>query len=290
MDTLYLRMIASAHSMCQDFFPTSWVPLTDPQGPRLLMSNDTTSYVVSLLNHEQALEAQAAAVASSVLRSSLPDNPGFLIPTTVATATFDAHVLTPTQSTVTVTEPVPGQPVSTQDFADQPGLVTSLAHVLATVHACDPGSVADAGLVTHEPQEIREQLLDTLDRAAGTGRVDTQALQQWETVLETAWVWHFLPTPVHGSIGVDALRIHGARVVALTELHRLRVGDPARDVAATLDLLSTRAGEEFLGAYTSAREVDDPGLVKRVDLYRDFAAVEHLLIPEDVVPTTEIDL
>ena len=274
-------MIAAANSILEQFTPDKWMPLDDPRGPRLLMSQGDSSYTVSLWNEKQAVDAGASDVASAVLRSVLPKDAPFTVPRTVASQAFAKGELTDARSTLVVADPLPGVPVSTQDFAEQPSLIESLARTLAILHSCDAGAVADSGLVAQEPQETREQLLDNLDRAAGTRKVPTPLLERWERVLETASAWHFLPAPIHDAIDVDALRCDGAQIVALTDVHRLRVGDPAVDLAAASALLSPNSFEEFLEHYATHREVDDPGLRQRIDLMNEFVMVELLLTAVD---------
>lgn len=281
VDTVYLRMIAAAHSILEKFTPDKWMPLDDPRGPRLLMSQGDTSYTVSLWDEKQAVDAGASDVASAVLRSVLPKDAPFTVPRTVVSQSFSAGELTDTRATLVVADPLPGIPVSTQDFVEQPSLIESLARTLAILHSCDAGAVADSGLVAKEPQETREQLLDNLDRAAGTRKVPTPLLERWERVLETASAWHFLPAPIHDAIDVDALRCDGAQIVALTDVHRLRVGDPAVDLAAAGALLSPNSFEAFLEHYATHREVDDPGLRQRIDLMNEFVMVELLLTAID---------
>lgn len=274
-------MIAAAHSILEGFTPDKWLPLEDPRGPRVLATQGDTAYTISLWNDAQAIDAQAAAVASAVLRSMLPADVPFTVPRTVASQSFSPGELTRENVTLVVADPLPGLPMSTQDFVEKPSLIESLAHTLAILHSCDAGAVADSGLVTQEPQEVREELLESLDRAAGTRRVPATLLNRWEKVLETASAWHFLPAPIHDAIDLDALRCDGEQIVALTDVHRLRVGDPAVDLAAAIGLLSPERIDDFMDSYMKYREVDDPGLRMRVDLMGEFVMLEFLLASID---------
>lgn len=281
-------MIAAAHSVCEDFVPHLWVPLEDPRGPRVLASDRTTTYVISLLDDTHALDAQAAKVAGAVLRTVLPADASFSVPRIVATTSFEAAQVRETACTLVVADPLPGVPVSTQDFVENPALVDSLAQLLATLHACDAGAVADAGLVTEEPQEVRERLLDRMDRAASTGKVPPVLLQRWEDTLDNASVWHFLPTPIHGLLDVDAIRTDSQQVVSLSDVHRLSVGDPAVDLAAATELAGPDHANRLLEAYLAQRKVVDPGLVQRIELLSEFVMVDFLLAAVDAENSADV--
>ena len=274
-------MIAAGSTLIGDYQPTRYTTLVDPRGPRVLMSDGTHSYIVALLTGADALNAEAEKLAAAVLRSVLPQDAGFQLPVTVASKSYSAGEFSAAEATLTVTEPLPGLPLSTQAFADDPQLVESLAQVLAAVHNAEVGAVADAGLVTLEPQEVREAYLDKLDRGAQTGKIPQVLLQRWETLLETPSVWHFLPTIVHDSLSVDAIRIEAGKVVALNDLHTVRVGDPAVDVSAALDLISPADYDIFLTAYAHHRHAEDPHLEERVGLTNELAVLEFFLTAAD---------
>jgi hypothetical protein len=162
-------------------------------------------------------------------------------------------------------------------FEEQPALVESLARAIALIHSADAGPIADAGLTVEESAETRDRLLADLDSAAATGRAPSSLLSRWETALEEVTAWRFLPVPVHASLGPDALWAIDGEVVAVSELARLRVGDPAMDLAAVSSMLSPEDFQRFFRAYRAHRDPDDPGLRRRVGFHAEITVLEWLL-------------
>lgn len=279
MDTLALRIAAASAQLVEDFEPSGFAPLSDPRGPRLLLSDGQRSVVAALLGPAQALEAAAEQVAAAVLRAILPDSP-VAFPTVLARQPMPRGFVPDEEVVLQVSEPLPGAPVSTLDFRES-ALAPSLARFLAALHSADAGGVADAGLVAQESQEIREALLGELDRGAETGEVPGGLLGRWEEALETVSLWRFLPAPVHGDLSLEALRAQDGELSAVSELARLRVGDPAADLAAVSGLLDPDDFDAFLAAYAAARPAEDAGLSERIDFMSEFAVLQWFLAAVD---------
>ncbi|GAA2002392.1 phosphotransferase [Brevibacterium samyangense] len=278
-----LRIVAAVSGIVGGFEPTAWTPLPDERGHRVLVTDGDREFVASLHTGPEALRAGAERLSSAVLRMLLPDS-DVTIPEIVVEETLPAALLGLGESErplLHVAHPLPGTPSSTADFLGSEALVVSLARFLAALHDADPGPVADAGLVVRDSAAVRDRLLAELDRGADTGRVPSALLQRWETALETVSSWHFLACPVHGAVSVDAFRVAKDRIVSVSDLDRLGVGDPATDLAAVSDMLGPDVFEVFMRAYTEARTQVDPGLVDRLEFLAEFAVLDWFLQARD---------
>lgn len=272
-----MRITAVVATMLDGYEPTSWTRLHGSDADRVLVSDGDREYVASIANPEREAASQAERVASAVLQPLLPESAPS-IPHVVASRTIEGSLVERDGTvTVMVSSPMPGLPLATSMFEERPRLVESLADAIAAIHAADPGPIADAGLVVEESAETRERLLADLDSAASTGRVPSPLLSRWETTLENVSAWRFLPVPVHGNLGPDALWVNDETVVGLSDLARLRVGDPAADLAAVSSMLSPEDFERFFRTYRSRREADDPGLRRRVGFHSEITVLEWLL-------------
>lgn len=276
MDTQALRIAALSADIVDGFEPQSFADLHDPRGPRILVSSEDRSVVASVLTPSQALESVTEQVAAAVLRSILPTS-DVAVPRVHGSAPLPTSDEPGSDLVVEVSDPLPGIPLSTTAVADSSVLRTEIAVFLASLHSSDAGAVADAGLPSEEPQEIRENLLAELDRGAQTGEVPGELLSRWEHTLESVSLWRFLPSPIHADLSIDALRSEGSRLRAVSDLARLRVGDPAVDLAALSGLFEPDAFAEFVRSYMKERKADDPGLLDRVEFLSEFAVLQWFL-------------
>lgn len=272
-----MRITAVAATLLDDFEPSSWTRLPDSDTDRILITDGDRSLVVTVAAHDRAAAAHAEHVAATALAPLLPaDAPR--IPHILAARTIEGEIVGhDADVTLTIADPMPGLPLSTAMFEEQPALVESLARTIALIHSADAGPIADAGLTVEESAETRDRLLADLDSAAATGRVPSSLLSRWETALEEVTAWRFLPVPVHASLGPDALWAIDGEIVAVSELARLRVGDPAMDLAAVSSMLSPEDFQRFFRAYRAHRDPDDPGLRRRVGFHAEITVLEWLL-------------
>lgn len=277
MDTIGPRIAAAAASLLEGFSPSAWAPLPSADALRVLLADGARTLVATAWPPESEAAASAERIAASVLAPLLSEAP-FALTAVLASGGVPGRLLDREGAhTLMLTEPMPGTPLSTDMFARQPDLVDSLAEAVALIHGADPGPVADAGLVVEESAELRERMLSDLDSAAETGRVPATLLQRWEEALEDVAAWRFLPVPVHANLGPDALWAEEGRISGIGELSRLRVGDPAADLAAVSSLLTPEDFERFFRAYRRARGAEDPGLRVRVGFHSEITVLDWLL-------------
>src|SRR5699024_12598479 len=93
---------------------------------------------------------------------------------------------------------------------------------------------------------------------------------------------HFPAPPIHGSIDEASVHTDQERVLALSQIGRLRVADPAVDLAAASALIDPAALPTLLEEYLNSRPRADEPVITRAELLAEFAALDWL--PEAVDP------
>ena len=264
--------------MLDDFAPTQWTPLPSlGLGIRVLLDDGQQRLVATAQTRiDRTADAGSAAEAGRIYDSMYP-HAGFTWPhlraiTEVEPEFFD----TASPTTVTLNEPLPGAPVGDVAIADT-ARASSLAQALATLHSAAPEAIADAGFPVEDPSRFQFQILERLDQAASTGRVPAALLQHWEEEFEKVSLWHFLATPIHGAIDESSVFTDQERVLALSGIERLRVSDPAIDLAAASAIIDPAAVPTFFAEYRNSRPRADDHVITRAELLAEFAVLDWLL-------------
>ena len=149
--------------------------------------------------------------------------------------------------------------------------------------------MSDAGFPVEDPSRSQFLILERLDQAASTGRVPSSLLQHWEEEFEKVALWHFLATPIHGSLDETSVYTDQERVLALAEIGRLRVADPAIDLAAASALIDPAALPTFYEEYRNSRPRADEYVIARAELLAEFAVLDWLLEAVDSGDGTAVD-
>lgn len=289
VDNKALKLAAIAATMIDGFAPTKWIPLTSlGVGIRVLLDDGKQQLVATAqTNLDRTADTGSAAEAARVYDGLYP-HADFVWPhlraiTEVEPAYFDTESAT----TITLTEPLPGAPLGDEPIADI-ARASSLAQALATVHSAAVESVAEAGFPVEDPSRSQFLILERLDQAASTGRVPSNLLQHWEEEFEKVALWHFLATPIHGSIDETCVYTDQERILALAELGRLRVADPAIDLAAASAFIDPAALSTFFDEYRNSRPQADEHVIERAELLAEFAVLDWLLEAVDSSDETAI--
>ncbi len=264
--------------MLDDFSPTTWTPLPSlDAGVRILIGDGETEYVATAHTRvDRSADTGSIAEAARIYDLAYP-HADFTWPHLRAITEVDpALFATEKAVTVTLADPLPGAPVGDEPIADV-ARASSLAQTLATLHSAAPEPISDAGFPVEEPSRFQFQILDRLDQAAATGRVPSTLLQHWEEEFEKVALWHFLATPIHGAIDEASVYTDEERVLALSEIGRIRVSDPAIDLAAASALIDPAAVPTFFTEYRSSRPRADDHIVTRAELLAEFAVLDWLL-------------
>lgn len=217
----------------------------------------------------RSAEEHAAALAALTLatRSRLP----FEVPSVLGTV--DAG-----RSRLFVLTRLGGEVMRLGDLSPaRPGLAAAVGQAIAAIHELPTSVAADAGLPHEGAPALRQQLLDTFDRAAATGAVPAALLERWEGALGDDRLWQFKPTLVHGDLQAPAFRVEGARVVGLDGWHALSVGDPARDLAFLLGSTEFGSVDEAFDAHAAARGIGDRQVRQRAMLHAELDIARWLL-------------
>lgn len=278
VNTKALKLAAVAATMLDDYSPTEWVPLPSlGLGIRVLVDDGQQQLVATAQTGlDRSADTGSAAEAGRIYDSIYP-HAGFTWPHLRAITEVEADYFgTSAPTTVTLIEPLPGAPVGDQAIADT-ARASSLAQALATLHSAAPESISEAGFPVEDPSRFQFQILERLDQAAATGRVPAGLLQHWEEEFEKVSLWRFLATPIHGAIDETSVFTDQERVLALSGIERLRVSDPAIDLAAASALIDPAAVPTFFSEYTNSRPRADEHVITRAELLAEFAVLDWLL-------------
>ncbi|WP_231939401.1 protein kinase family protein [Brevibacterium siliguriense] len=278
MDTKALKLTAIAATMLDGFVPTSWTPLPPlDAGVRVLLDDGDQQLVATAQTQlDRTADIGSSAEAGRIYEAMYP-HADFVWPRLRAITEVDADYFdTASPTTVTLADPLPGAPLGDVPIADT-ARASSLAQALATLHSTAPEPVSDAGFPVEDPSRSQFLILERLDQAASTGRVPSSLLQHWEEEFEKVALWHFLATPIHGSIDETSVYTDQERVLALAEIGRLRVADPAIDLAAASALIDPAALPTFYEEYRNSRPRADEHVIARAELLAEFAVLDWLL-------------
>lgn len=290
VDTKALKLTAIAATMLDGFVPTSWTPLPPlDAGVRVLLDDDDQQLVATAQTQlDRTADIGSSAEAGRIYESMYP-HADFVWPRLRAITEVDADYFdTTSPTTVTLADPLPGAPLGDVPIADT-SRASSLAQALATLHSAAPEPVSDAGFPVEDPSRSQFLILERLDQAASTGRVPSSLLQHWEEEFEKVALWHFLATPIHGSLDETSVYTDQERVLALAEIGRLRVADPAIDLAAASALIDPAALPTFYEEYRNSRPRADEHVVARAELLAEFAVLDWLLEAVDSGDETAIE-
>ena len=290
VDTKALKLTAIAATMLDGFVPTSWTPLPPlDAGVRVLLGDGEQQLVASAqIQLDRTADIGSAAEAGRIYEAMYP-HADFVWPRLRAITEVDADFFdTSSPTTVTLSDPLPGAPLGDVPIADT-ARASSLAQALATLHSAAPEPVSDAGFPVEDPSRSQFLILERLDQAASTGRVPSSLLQHWEEEFEKVALWHFLATPIHGSLDETSVYTDQERVLALAEIGRLRVADPAIDLAAASALIDPAALPTFYEEYRNSRPRADEYVIARAELLAEFAVLDWLLEAVDSGDGTAVD-
>ncbi|MBW8173810.1 phosphotransferase [Ornithinimicrobium sp. Arc0846-15] len=155
---------------------------------------------------------------------------------------------------------VEGSAINFHRIPAGPGLSSAIGRSLAAVHNMPSDFFDEFGVPTFDAESHRQRRLADLDRAAETGLVPGELLSRWELAFDTASLWRFAATPVHGSLNGWSFLVAfsddeaaTARVVALTSWEHACVSDPADDFAMLVKQATPAAVDSVLESYTLAR-------------------------------------
>ncbi|WP_025776955.1 hypothetical protein [Brevibacterium sp. VCM10] len=290
MDTKALKLTAIAATMLDGFVPTTWTPLPPlDAGVRVLLGDGDQQLVASAQTRlDRSADIGSAAEAGRIYETLYP-HADFTWPRLRAITEVDSDYFdTATPTTVTLADPLPGAPLGDVPIADT-ARASSFAQALATLHSAAPEPVSDAGFPVEDPSRSQFLILERLDQAASTGRVPSSLLQHWEEEFEKVALWHFLATPIHGSLDETSVYTDQERVLALAEIGRLRVADPAIDLAAASALIDPAALPTFYEEYRNSRPRADEHVISRAELLAEFAVLDWLLEAVDSGDETAVD-
>lgn len=164
-----------------------------------------------------------------------------------------------------------------EDLAEDALLIEPIAEALAAIHTLPQTVALQGGLPVRSARDLRLLAARLVERADATRLLPETVERRWRRAVESAELWDFAPTVVHGSLGAEQLRVNEDRVTAVLGWSELSVGDPASDFAWLL-----AAGPDVLDAtlarYARARGAGSlQQLRTRAALYHELEVARWLL-------------
>lgn len=184
---------------------------------------------------------------------------------------------------------LPGERFDVEDLTEDAALLTSIIETIAAIHDLPLSVAQQGGLPIRSARDLRLQATRLVDRATATRLLPGTVRAKWERVLESAELWDFAPTMVHGSLDANALLVDDEQVVGVEGWSEFSVGDPADDLAWLL-----AAGPEILDTvvprYGRRRSAGSlPALQARAQLYHELGIARWLLHGVETHDQTIID-
>ncbi len=172
---------------------------------------------------------------------------------------------------------VDGDRFDADELADDALLLAPIATAIAAIHELPLSVAHNGGLPVFSAADLRLQTTRLIDRAEATRLLPETVLQRWQHTVETAELWDFAPTTVHGSLGAEQMRVTGDEITGIVGWSELSVGDPAADLAWLLGpgsdvfdgVLARYAGKRNTGSLSHMRT--------RAALYHELEVARWLL-------------
>ncbi|WP_336991355.1 phosphotransferase [Leucobacter sp. VD1] len=200
---------------------------------------------------QQSAELLGLAALTEGPRSRLP----FAVPETLGmTRAGDTRAVVSTM--------LPGSHFEAEDLSHDAHLLQPIAEVLGAVHDLPTSVAQHGGLPIRSAQDLRLLTTRLIDKAEATRLLPETVLRRWRLTVETAEIWDFTPTVVHGSLDAEHLLVEDERITGVLGWSELSVGDPAGDLAWLL-----AAGSEVLDA-----------VLARYAQHRNTGSLSHLRV------------
>ncbi|UOR00328.1 phosphotransferase [Leucobacter allii] len=232
----------------------------------------------------QAAEVQQSAelLGLAALTDGPRDRLPFAVPRTLGmTRAGDTRAV--------VSTAIDGERFAVEDLADDALLLQPIAEAIAAIHELPHTVALQGGLPTRSAQDLRLRATRVIDRAERTRLLPETILRRWQQAVESAELWDFSPTMVHGSLDAEQLRVAEDRVVGVLGWSELSIGDPASDLCWLLG-----AGPEVLEGvlvrYGAARNAGSSGTLRtRAALYHELEVARWLLHGVEVHDASVVD-
>lgn len=215
---------------------------------------------------QQSAELLGIAALTEGPRSRLP----FEVPETLGmTRAGDTRAV--------VTTMLGGARFEAEDLSDDARLLQPIAEAIGAIHDLPTSVAQQGGLPVRSAQDLRLLTTRLIDRAEATRLLPETVLRRWQQTVETADIWDFTPTVVHGSLDAEQLLVEDDRVTGVTGWSELSVGDPASDLAWLL-AAGSDVLDSALARYAQNRNTGSLAHLRvRAALYHELEVARWLL-------------
>lgn len=243
----------------------------DPDFASAVIVGDGGEMIVRVPRNEAAEVRQSAellgrAALTEGSRAQLP----FAVPETLGmTRAGDSRAVVVTL--------LPGGTFEVGDLAEDALLLQPLAEAIAAIHELPATVAQQGGLPVRTARDLRVLTTRLIDRATATRLVPQSVQRRWTRIVESAELWDFAPTIVHGSLEADQILVEDDRVTGVLGWSELSVGDPAADLAWLLGA-DAQVLDSVLARYARHRgSASLSSLRARAVLYHELEVARWLL-------------
>ncbi|EYT52972.1 macrolide 2'-phosphotransferase [Leucobacter sp. UCD-THU] len=215
---------------------------------------------------QQSAELLGIAALTEGPRSRLP----FEVPETLGmTRAGDTRAV--------VTTMLGGARFEAEDLSHDARLLQPIAEAIGAIHDLPTSVAQQGGLPVRSAQDLRLLTTRLIDRAEATRLLPETVLRRWQQTVETADIWDFTPTVVHGSLDAEQLFVDDDRITGVTGWSELSVGDPASDLAWLL-AAGSDVLDSALARYAQNRNTGSLSHLRvRAALYHELEVARWLL-------------
>jgi len=153
---------------------------------------------------------------------------------------------------------LPGEPALTLDDDGSPQwhvdmssttYSATLGEFIAQLHSIDAEQARSTGIERHQPEEVRQQWSQDIDRVADAFQVAPALLERWRAWVAEDSYWPDHSVLTHGEIYPAHTLVDGERVTAVLDWTTAGIGDPARDLQFQHSASPPEAFEVLLDHY-----------------------------------------
>lgn len=170
-----------------------------------------------------------------------------------------------------------GKPIDLTSVSANDPLLESIAKSIAAIHNLPLEIVDNSGLPHYTPQESIRKRVSEVDRAAQTGQVPARLLQRWEEAFEDVALFKYQPCIIHGELNGDHVIESEGQISGVLNWSNLKISDPAEDLSWVVGSHNPEAAYNLLLEYQNLRQVNDPFLRQRAQLYSELEVATWLL-------------
>ncbi|BDV30986.1 hypothetical protein Microterr_16460 [Microbacterium terricola] len=220
-----------------------------------------------------AAEARALRALTPGVRGLLP----FRAPEVLGETSLDG-------ARAVVVDYLPGYRVDAAHLPPGEGVATSIGDALGALHSLPLSIVRTEGLPSRTPEQVRDDVRRTIDRASETHVAPISLIARWTRAVENDELWRFESAVVLGGAAAASFLLEDVddipQVTGALDWSGLSVGDPATDLQ-WLAAAPAAADDVFAAYVRRSGRAPDALLRDRARLYAELEFAKWLVHGHD---------